>query len=73
MLPGSVHVAFAGLWHAAYWEIVVAVLVKADTSNSDCTDVLASSGALPNAGVVKPAEIDDDGAPSFLFFRFRNL
>jgi hypothetical protein len=41
LLPGFVHVAFAGLWHVAYWEIVVAVLVEADTSNSDCTDVLA--------------------------------
>ena len=73
MLPGFVHIAFAGLWHVAYWEIVVAVLVKADTSNPDCTDVLASSGALPNAGVVEPVEIDDDGVPRFLFFRFRNL
>jgi hypothetical protein len=73
VLPGSVHVAFAGLWHVAYWEIVVAVLAKPDTSNSDCTNMMASSGALPNAGVVKPVEIDDDGVPSFLFFRFRNL
>jgi hypothetical protein len=70
VLPGFVHVAFAGLGHVAYWEIVVAVLVKADTSNSDCTDVLASSGALPSAGVVKPVEIDDDGVPSVLFFVF---
>ena len=51
VLPGFVHVAFGGLWHVAYWEIVVAVLVKADTSNPDCTDVLASSAALPTARI----------------------
>jgi hypothetical protein len=32
--------------------------------------MLASSGALPNAGVVEPVEIDDDGVPSFCFFVF---
>ena len=71
LLPGFVHVAFAGLWHVAYWEIAVAVLVKAGTSNSDCTGVLASSGAPPNAGVVESVKIDDDGVPRF--WRFRNL
>src|SRR5216684_9269047 len=32
VLPRFVHVAFVGLWHVAYWEIVVAVLVKDDTT-----------------------------------------
>jgi hypothetical protein len=27
----------------------------------------------PPPGFVKPVEIDDDGVPGFLFFRFRNL
>src|SRR6266436_8893087 len=38
------------------------LLVEAEI-NSDCTDVLASSGALRKAGVVGPVEIDDDGLP----------
>ena len=32
--------------------------------------MLASSGAPPNAGVVEPVEIDDDGVPIFCFFVF---
>src|SRR6266481_443168 len=60
LLPGFVHVAFAGLWHVAYWEIVVALLVNAGTSNSDGTDVLAKLSDGP--GTVAEASGTEEDA-----------